>query len=271
MGCSRGPSGGRGHKALLAALALGLAMGCASTPPAVARRPPFRFETDSFAFANLTVWEYGVDPVTRELEGRLREISADFVFRCGAMARAVRQFYLGARFDPAAPPLTASGYAERIRAVLDTDPREPPSEPIVIPGYADLRSFSAAHEPAFMAAIGSPLQSYLQRGNWRMIFPFPPSQQAQTAWRLAGEVARGRPAILHLTLFPEQTINHFVVAYAVDETRSEIRFTTYDPNDASRPVPLVWDRAARTFSFARTESFSGGTVKAYEVYRDALY
>jgi len=256
--------------ALRAVVLLALALGCA-TPGLASRRAPFRFETDSFAFANVTVWEYGVDPATRSFEGRPREVSADFVFRCGAMARAARQFHAGARFDPAAPRLDAAGYAARIRAVLDTDPRRAPAEPVVIPGYADLRSFSTAHESALKAALGSPLQSYLQRGNWRMIFPFPPGQQESTAIRVAREVAGGRPVILHLVMFPEQTINHFVVAYAVAETPAEIRFTSYDPNDASRPVSLVFERVARTFSFATTESFAGGPVKAYEVYRNALY
>jgi len=258
--------------ALRAVAALLLALGCASAPPSPApERARFRFDADTFAFANVTVWEYGIDPATQALEGRPREVSADFVFRCGAMARAVRQFYLAARFDPAAPGLDAAGYAARIDAILDTDPRQAPAEPVVIPGYADLRSFSTGHESALKAAMGSPLQSYFQRGNWRMIFPFPPWQQEKTAQRIAAEVARGRPAILHLVMFPEQTINHFVVAYAVEETRSEIRFTTYDPNDALHPVPLVWERASRTFSFATTESFAGGPVKAFEVYRDVLY
>lgn len=266
-----GSSGG----AVLVLAVLGLALGCASPRPApqapADARAPFRFDADTFAFANVTVWEYGVDPVSRTLEGRPREVSADFVFRCGAMARAVRQFYLGARFDPAAPRLDAAGYAARIAQVLAGDPRRAPAERVVIPGYADLRSFSSAQESALKEAIGSPLQSYLQRGNWRMIFPFPPGEQADAARRIATEVAAGRPAILHLTLFPEQAINHFVVAYAVEETRSEIRFTTYDPNDAAKPVPLVFDRAARSFSFAATESFAGGVVKAYEVYRNALF
>lgn len=267
------PAWSRSRRGVAVAFAaLGIVLGCASVPPPPTDPPaPFRFDADTFAFANVTVFEYGADPATHELEGRRREVPAEFVLRCGAMARAARQFYDGARFDPGARRLDAAGYAARIKALLDGDPRRAPVPRIVIPGYADLRSFSSDHESLLKASIGSPVRSYLQRGNWRMIFPFPPLQQAETARRLAAEVAARRPAVLHLTLFPEQAINHFVVAYAVEETRSEIRFATYDPNDATKPVPLVFDRAARSFSFAPTESFAGGPVKVYEVYRNALF
>ena len=64
------------------------------------------------------------------------------------MVRMVRQFHLGARFEPDSSRLSAEAYAPLVEAVVRRDPRHPdPDEPpVVIPGYADLRSFSLDHE-----------------------------------------------------------------------------------------------------------------------------
>ena len=39
-------------------------------------------------------------------------------------------------------------------------------------GVADLRAFSQAHERLLKDECGSTLESYFQRGHWRMIMPF---------------------------------------------------------------------------------------------------
>ena len=141
----------------------------------------------------------------------------------------------------------------------------------MIPGYPDLQSFSAAHEALLKAALAGPWQSYLQRGNWRMIFPFTARHQRRLARRLLASLARGWPPIVHVLRYPELTINHLVLVFDAEETPAEIRFLTYDPNDAAHPVVLTFDRVADTFFYAPTPYFPGGPVKAYEVYDGLLY
>ena len=257
-----------GRRALAALLAL--ALGCAvRTAPADLGHASFVFETATFAFANETVWEY--DLGTSRGAWRKREPRPDFALRCGTMVRAARQFWAHARFFPSAPVADASTYEAIVRAVLRSDPRHPSGKRLAIPGYPDLRSFSAAHEPLLKATMAGPWQSYVQRGNWRMIFPFTARHQRRLARRLLDSLARGWPPIVHVLRYPELTLNHLVLVYDAEETPAEIRFRAYDPNDAARPVLLTYDRAARMFTYAATPYFPGGPAKAYEVYYGLFY
>ena len=262
-----GRGAGRGVHALLFALVLGC--GVRRPEPAIGRAP-FRFPDDAFAFANETVWEYDIDPATSRVRWRERDPAPAFSLRCGTIARAARQFYAGARFDSSAPVVDEATYRRLVRDVLRTDPRGPGERRVVIPGYPDLRSFSAAHEALTKAALAGPWQTYLQRGNWRMIFPFTGRHQRRLAATLLASLARGWPPIVHVLRYPRLTINHLVVVVAAEETPAEIRFRTYDPNDAAETVTLTYDRATRAFSFGRTPYFPGGPVKAYEVYDGLL-
>jgi len=249
-----------------------LAGGCAAAlPPHAPPHPPFRFRDDVFAFSNQTLWLYRVDPSTGKFAGTPRQDPPDFAFRCAGMARAARQFFEAARFDPAAPGLDEAGYERLVREVLATDPRKPPAERIVIPGQRDLRDFSTRHEELLKTLLPGAAPSYLQRGNWRMIYPFGARHQAALAGRLLDELARGWTPIVHVLRFPERSINHFVLVYRADETPEEIRFEVYDPNSESEAVTLAYDRASHTFSYPRTRYFVGGGVKAYEVYDGWLY
>jgi len=260
----------RVFQSLLAAL--WLALGCAAgSAPSPSDRLPFRFPADTFAFANDTVMKYEIDPVTRDVSWHPRESPPEFALRCGAMARAARQLYSIARFDPSAPAVDAQTYQQLLRRVLDTDPRHPPNRHVVIPGYHDLREMSGAQASLVKAALAGPWETYLQRGNWRMIFPFRPAQQASVAHQLLAELARGWPPIVHVLRFPERTINHLVLVFDAEQTPAEIRFRVYDPNDAEQPLELVFDRGARVFSYSETSFFPGGPVKAYEVYDGWLY
>jgi hypothetical protein len=254
---------------------LGLAIllsGCAPRTIRVdGQRNAFRFPSDAFAFPNETIWEYDTEPVTGHIAWRRREPRPAFALRCGTMARAARQFWANARFDPSAPRVDEATYTTLARRVIDTDPRAAVAERIVIPGYADLQSFSQAHEAVVKSALAGPWQSYLQRGNWRMIFPFPARHQEETAHRLLASLASGWPPIVHVLRYPDLIINHLVLVYRAEETPTEIRFDLYDANDAAQPVRLTYDRAARAFSYAPTPYFPGGPVKAYDVYKSLLY
>lgn len=248
-----------------ALLTLVLAAGCAHRAAAPAGTP-FRLPADGFAFANQTVWEYRIEPGRFRWSRRVPRPA--FALRCGNMARAARQFHVHARFDPALPPADAAAYDALVRQVVARSPRrqDPSRDPVVIPGFADLRSFSRAHEALLKNALGGAWRSYVQRGNWRMIFPFTAGHQRRTAAHLRAAVAAGRAPIVHVLRYPRITLNHFVVVFAARETPAAIYFEAYDPNDADAPILITWERRARTFVYARTPYFPGGPVRAYEIY-----
>lgn len=256
----------------LAAIGLGIVLGCSSVRPPTAdpiRR--FDFHRDTFSFVNELYWVYEVDPDTGETTHRPSEGVVNGQ-RCVTMARSVRQFFYGAVFDPGKPRVSDETYRSLIEEVLDTNPRQthPSAEPVTIPGYPDLRAFSRDHAAAIQKGLGGRWRSYAQRGNWRMIYPFAPRQHRATAAELVADLALGHPPIVHLVNFPRITINHTVVVFDAESGPTEIRFHAYDPNDSQQPGLLVFDRATATFRFSSTDYFSGGTVKAYEIY-DGLF
>jgi hypothetical protein len=258
---------------LWSCLLCALCVACSVSPvlePAGSR--PFDFARDSFAFDNQLEWRYAVDPVRGTTEAVGANPDSEYTQHCFVLSRSARQFYQFARFDPVAPALDEAGYRERVRAVLDHDPSETAAVTrVVIPGYASLRAFSRDHETLLKDELGSKADSYLQRGNWRMIFPFSRAHQRSTAATLAAEIAVNRPPVVHLATFPEIHINHAVVLYAVDHEGDAIRFSAYDPNDSRHPTVLVYDAAAGAFRFATTDYFAGGEVDVYEIYRSTLY
>ncbi|MCW5890890.1 MAG: hypothetical protein KIT14_10085 [bacterium] len=249
---------------------LGLVVaGCAARGP-VAEPRPFRFGVDTLAFPNETAWEYRVDAHgNTEMLGRDPE--PDFVLRCGAMVRTGRLFHRQARFDPAAPPADETTYRRLVAEVLARDPRAAPGPPIVIPAFADLHAFSAAHEALFKAAMPSAYQSYLQRGNWRMIFPFTATQQRAQAEEMLAAVRAGATPILHIVEFPTLYLNHLILVFDAEDDPETIRFRAWDPNDAAEPIVVTWDRGAAQFRYPRVPYYAGGPVRAYTVYDGLLY
>jgi hypothetical protein len=248
-----------------------LAAGCATThAPPEARR--FHFETDTIAFPNELVWEYGLD-ANGDWRGRSRVTSSGYARYCFVVARTVRQFFGHARFDPDQPVAAPETYRGLIRRVVASDPdrERPHAERIVVPGYANLRELSRAQEALLKQEAGGWWQSYLQRGNWRMVVPFTRAHQARQAERLAAAIDRGRPPVVHLARFPRITINHALVLYGHARTEDEIRFEAYDPNHPDAPRSLRFDRASRTFFFPRTNYFPGGRVDVYQIYHGLLY
>lgn len=246
--------------------------GCAATPiqePGHGRA--YDFERDSFSFVNEVLWKLPsltfavVDPPAPALSG--------YHHRCFVIARSSRQFFLHARFDPRLPPATDVIYRQLIGQVVSRDPRGdlPDARPVVIPGYVDLREFSQDKESLLKAGIGSALDSYFQRGNWRMVLPFTRRHQQRVSVQVLRMLQASRPAVVHVVRFPLITINHAVLLYDAVETPAEIRFTTYDPNNSEEPLVLTYNRATRTFAFPATNYFWGGPVNVYEVYRRGLF
>lgn len=229
-------------------------------------RSTFDFQRDSFAFANETVFEYNIPSPRGGLRPR-HEGNSDYTLHCFVMARSARQFFQHARFEPTQHKLSDAEYAELIRRIVSTDPREgrPSEPPIQIPGYPNLRAFSAARERLVKDQLGGAWQSFLQRGNWRILFPFPAGQQQATAAELVDSLRQNRPAVVHVVTHA-LSINHAVLLFGAVLHRDVISFAMYDPNDAEAPLQLTFDRATATFQFPTTRYFRGGPVEVYEVY-----
>ncbi|MGH8457108.1 MAG: hypothetical protein ACRETE_08985 [Stenotrophobium sp.] len=266
-----------GARALLPALLLSAAA-CATSPvPRQVVTAPldraFDFERDSYAFANDLIWQYQVAALGNAGALVAPQAPSDYHHRCFPVVRSARQFLHHARFDPQLAPVDDATYRRLIGQVMSRSSSDdaPDLDPVVIPGYADLRRFSQAKTALLKDEIGGAVDSYLQIGNWRMIFPFSRGSQQDTAIRLLGEVRAHRPPIVHVVRFPVITINHAVLIYDAVESPRDIRFLTYDPNDAQAPIAVTYERASRTFIFPKTDYFAGGPVNLYEVYRDGLY
>ncbi len=255
----------------LACLALTL-IGCTTSPPAVPGAGRFHFEQDTFAYANQLVWEYRFDEQGK-WTSKPREPKPDYTHHCFVVARAAKQFFTRARFDPGRPAADVKTYRRLIRKVASTNPHRnlPDDEKIVIPGYANLREFSVAQEKLLKAECGGAWRSYFQHGHWRMIWPFTRRHQEKTAEELVNDLKQNRPPVVHLVRFPSLTINHAVLLFDCIETGPEIRFATYDPNSPAAPVTLTYNRAARTFSLPTNFYFPGGRVDVYEIYRSWCY
>jgi len=254
-------------------VALACAAGCASTAKRPASDRQFVFERDSFAYANELLWEYEPDPVTGKMNTRPRDPEPAYHHYCFVMARAARQFFDFAEFRPDQPKAEAAVYRKRIREVIGRDPRSDPADrpPIVIPGYANLREFSREHEALLKDLCGGKWESYVQRGHWRMIFPFGDGHQAATVERLQRELDRGIVPVIHVVRFPQLTINHAVVVYRADAGSDGVQFHCYDPNDPEQPCTITFRTRDQRFDMPANDYFIGGHVDVYEVYRNCWY
>jgi hypothetical protein len=242
--------------------------GCASAErrPRISSRP-FEFKRDTLAYPNELVWFYGYD-AEGKWQSHRREPTPDYAQHCFVVARTVRQFFENARFEPGLPVADAATYRQLVRRVVATSPswRVAEADRVVFPGYADLRTFSQAHEKLLKEECGGAWRSYVQRGNWRMIFPFSRSQQAEMAQQLLTHLTPDHPVVLHLSRFPQLSINHAVVVYEAKPSEKQIEFAVYDPNQPEQPTVLTFNRATRTFLFPQCSYFPGGRVDVYEIY-----
>lgn len=233
----------------------------------------FSFHRDTLAFANETKWSYSVDAVTGQQVSTARMPEPEYTLHCFVVARSVKQFWLHARFAPELPEADEAGYLQLIRAVVSrrVQRASEPAARVVIPGYAGLREFSAAYEALLKAECGGAWRSYLQRGNWRMVFPFTRGQQQTEAARLAATVESGLLPVIHVLRFPQLTINHALLLFGVDADADRVVFHAYDPNIPERETILTFDRASRTFTLPPLHYFAGGCVDVYEIYRGWIY
>lgn len=266
----------RGRSGLrLSGLILGLLAGVVATTGCSTRRSlqpansrPFQFETDTFAFANELVWIYYFDE-EGHWRHRKNEAKPEYTHRCFVVARTARQFFQHARFDASLPRVEEGTYRQLVQAVISRDPAQstPDTERIVIPGFANLREFSEAEAALLQETCGGVVQSYTQRGHWRMIFPFSRKGQEQEAEALAAAVRNNRPPVVHVLRFPRLQINHALLLYRVEEQPETFEFTAYDPNHPETPTVLQFDRHTGEFYFPANDYWKGGDLNVYEVYR----
>ena len=195
-----------------------------------------------------------------------RDPKPNYWLHCFVVVRSARQFFENARFEPGQPVADEDTYRRLIRKVVSVSPRHrlPDAERIVIPGYANLRAFSQAHEASLKKECGGAWQSYVARGNWRMIFPLTRNEQDQMASQFLTHL-ESHPVLAHVVRFPSLSINHSVLIYDSTNTPTGIQFVIYDPNRPAAPAALNYDRASRTFTFPANAYFPGGRVDVYEV------
>lgn len=218
--------------------------------------PGFVFATDTFAFPN---------------QVRAHTPSSDDLYAnyCFVMARSLRQFHRFARFEPALPRLSSDGYVERVRAVVARPPWEPAlpaDDRVVIPGYADLREFSAAQEAAVKEGLGGRFWTLVHWTNWRVAFPVTRGQQQRVARQAIEELRAGRLVQLLVTNIPTIELNHTVVAFAYRRTARGVAFTVWDPNEPGAPGVVLFDEQRRRFWAERVFDTRPGPIRAFRMY-----
>jgi hypothetical protein len=233
---------------------------------------PFRYDTDSFSFANETVWNYAngvLQPESTRAQTRKRE----YTRRCFVVTRAAVQFWKFARFDPKAARLPQDQLAERIRDVTQRSvwlPALSREERIVFPGYANLREISAAEPGVFQANIGLGWPVYFRAGNMPIVAPLYRETEARLNDEIFHDLQMNWPTLVWLYNFPSLNINHVVIVIAGKRERGHFHYRVYDPNYTDGPKKLDYDAATRTFSYQPTFYFKGGTVEARAIYRGVL-
>lgn len=230
----------------------------------------FDLRRDTFAFSNDTVFAYGVDE-RGQLHISRRDKPADFTHRCFVLSRAVMQFYYFARFEPRSPKLSREEYRRRIKRVC----RIPvwssgPRELVIIPGFADLHTFSTAYEGLLKENLGNWFPTYVRLGNWRMIMGHPRSGQAAAAKWLEEKIGRAQLGAVYLARFPH--MNHVVVAFGMHRLKNgDVKFDVYDSNYPNRPSWLLYRAGERSFDFEKRWYFPGGRVNVMRTFISPLH
>jgi hypothetical protein len=241
-------------------------------PPAAPAPRPFRYATDTFSFANETVWNYANGSVQSE-SSRPQAQKRDYTRRCFVVTRAAVQFWKFARFDPKAAPLPRDQLAARIRDVTERSvwlPALSREKRIVFPGYANLREISAADPGIFQANIGLGWPVYFRAGNMPIVAPIYRETEARLNDEIFHDLQLNDPTLVWLYNFPSLNINHVVVVFAGKRDDSRFHYQVYDPNYTGAPKRLDYDTATRTFSYQPTFYFKGGAVNARAIYRGVL-
>jgi hypothetical protein len=251
-------------------LAIFLSLALAGTDATAA---DFRFDRDTFTFANMTVFEYqnGIAHLRRGEQAKERR----YTRRCFVLSRAAMQFRKFARFEPHALPLGDGELAARIRMVTTRAawrPELPQNQRIVFPGYADLRQMSKARGRILQENVGLGWPTYWRPGLYRIFFENGVAYQEKTHENLNATLARGDLFVGFLTTLPKLRINHAVLVYSkkLGGSTGMDRYLVYDPNHPDGPRELTWSQRDRAFTFQKDWDFIGGFVRVYQVYGKPL-
>jgi hypothetical protein len=250
------------------------AVAIATAAQATAAGSNFRFDRDTFDFANQTVFEYHEGHASLRKPSTVRRDA--YKRHCFVLCRTAMQFKKFARFDPHGTPLDDVTLASRIRAVTHREPWEEPlpeRERIVFPGYKDLREMSKARRELVQKSIGHGWPSYFRISNMRMIFQESASYQEDTHARLDAALAHGKLFVAFLTTYPSFSINHSVLIYKLKSFSPNPgveRYLVYDPNHPESPRELTWSPHTRSFSYQKDWDFVGGFVRVYQVFGKPL-
>lgn len=252
-----------------------LANGCARTTPCRGPGRPFEFGTDTFAFANETVWNHADGkPVTGNPGGA--EKPEKYTRRCFLLSASAVQFWKFARFELSLPPVDEKALTERIYGVrrrpawYDALPEE---QKVIFPGYANLREFSERKGALLRATLGPGWTTYFEPRKYPMPFVPGRSHQARVNEQLSAWLRAGHPMTVWLYNFPHVDINHAVTVFA--ETNHAdgalTRYLVYDPNYTDAPRVLTFDPQKQEFSYGSTFYFGGGTVHVRAFYLGLLH
>jgi hypothetical protein len=234
----------------------------------------FRFDRDTFAFANEMVFEY------QDGHASLRKSSATkrdaYNRHCFVMSRTAAQFKKFARFEPRSTPLDDASLTARIRDLTRqstwSDPL-PENQRIVFPGYKDLKAMSKARRELVQLNIGHGWPSYFRISNARILFQDGAGYQERTHVQLNAALARGELFVAFLTTYPRFSINHSVLIYELKSSSPNPgvdHYLVYDPNHPESPRDLTWSAHDRAFAYQKDWDFIGGFVRVYQVYGKPL-
>jgi len=227
------------------------------------------FSRDTLAYSNDTFWAYeiGADG-SMKIKPRAKSDEPDYTRHCFVMCRMTLQFKKWARFEPNAPKLSEAGYRKLVKRIACKPAwtsLQPEKRRVIIPGYADLRSFSKAHTRLIQDEAGIWWTTYFRVGNWRMALPFPRFEQQLFANLTERLVDRGQMVALFMTRF--EPLNHCVLVFDYHkQANGDVDFVAYDPNDATKPLHLRFDKATRSFFLPHTNYYPGGRVNVFRTY-----
>jgi|GEM_PF-490567 len=227
----------------------------------------FNWKKDTLAFPNDTFYTKGLDEsvvIKDEPSGH----PPIYMHRCFVLTRTVIQFHKFARFDASLPKASEAEYESLIRHISGIPTwwsAFAKEKAIVIPGYKNLREFSAARQYIFQKNIGWWLITYFRIGNWRMIFPEFKAARPLAARQIMERVDRGDLQAVYLSIFPR--MNHCVVIYDYTKLKNgDVVFWDYDPNYHNASSWLVYDSKAQDFLIQKRWFFPGGHVKLMRAY-----
>src|ERR1017187_5448395 len=93
------------------------------------RARPFRFERDTFTFANELIWQYRFDPVTKAMSVSRNHPPPTYSHRCFMEVNAAGQSLYHARVEPCLPLAESEVYRRLTRQILSRNPRRASAAP----------------------------------------------------------------------------------------------------------------------------------------------